>query len=104
PSKGESSINYAALAAAARLGTLVLLMGVSHLPQITTQLLANGIHPDLPALCIEWGTTSRQRVVEGTLQTIAENVLKSGIQAPALTIFGDVVNLRAAGLQWFGQS
>src|SRR5262249_20061691 len=79
PSKGESSIDYAALAAAARLGTLVLLMGVSHLPQITAQLLANGINPDTPALCIEWGTTSRQREVEGTLQTIAGNVLKSGI-------------------------
>ncbi len=104
PTKGESSIDYAALAAAARLGTLVLLMGVSHLPQITAQLLVHGIQHDTPALCIEWGTTSRQRVVEGTLATIAENTLKSGIQTPALTIFGDVVSLRAAGLNWFRQS
>jgi siroheme synthase len=45
PAKSESSIDYSALAAAARLGTLVLLMGVSHLPEITERLLAEGIPP-----------------------------------------------------------
>ncbi|MBA3869802.1 MAG: uroporphyrinogen-III C-methyltransferase [Chloroflexota bacterium] len=102
PTKPESSIDYAALAAAARLGTLVLLMGVSHLQDITTRLLAEGIPPETPAISIEWGTTPQQRTVEGTLATLPEKVQSAGLQAPALTVIGEVVNLRAMGLAWFG--
>lgn len=102
PTKGESSIDYAALAAAARLGTLVLLMGVSHLSQIVEKLMAQGIDKNTPALCIEWGTTTQQRIVEGTLATLAEKVQKSDIKTPALTVIGKVIELRSAGLNWFG--
>lgn len=102
PDKGESSIDYAALAAAARLGTLVLLMGVSHLPQILQKLMVAGVDQNTPALCIEWGTTPQQRIVEGTLATLAENALKEGLQPPALTVIGKVVDLRSMGLKWFG--
>jgi uroporphyrin-III C-methyltransferase len=102
PAKSESSIDYAALAAAARLGTLVLLMGVSHLPQITAQLIAAGISPDTPALCIESGTTPRQRVVQALLADLALRVAEAGLQPPALTVIGSVVNLRSLGLNWFG--
>jgi uroporphyrin-III C-methyltransferase len=103
PTKAESSIDYAALAAAARLGTLVLLMGVSHLPQITAQLIAAGLNPATPALCVERGTTPAQRVVTATLTTLPTLVAEANIQPPALTVIGAVVNLRAAGLAWFGQ-
>ncbi len=102
PTKPESSIDYAALAAAARLGTLVLLMGVSHLQEITARLLAEGIAPDTLAICIEWGTTPKQRLVEGTLATLAEKVRTARLQAPALTVIGAVVNLRTLGLAWLG--
>jgi uroporphyrin-III C-methyltransferase len=102
PTKPESSIDYAALAAAARLGTLVLLMGVSHLPEITARLLAEGIPPETPAICIEWGTTPQQRTVEGTLATLTEKVHAAGIQSPALTVIGAVVSLRSMGLDWLG--
>ncbi len=100
PTKPESSIDYTALAAAAHLGTLVLLMGVSHLPEISARLLAEGIAPDTLAICIEWGTTPKQRTVEGTLSTLPEKVQNAGIQSPALTVIGSVVGLRAAGLNW----
>lgn len=102
PSKPESSIDYPALAAAARLGTLVLLMGVSHLRQITDQLIAAGVARDMPTICIEWGTTGRQRVVEGTLETIAEQVKSADLQPPTTIVMGEVVKLREAGLAWFG--
>lgn len=101
PTKPESSIDYAALAAAARLGTLVLLMGVSHLPDITARLLTEGIPPETPAICIEWGTTPQQRTVEGTLSTLPEKVHAAGIQSPALTVIGAVAGLRSMGLDWF---
>jgi len=100
PTKPESSIDYTALAAAARLGTLVLLMGVSHLPEITARLLAEGIAQETPAICIEWGTTPKQRTVEGTLATLPEKVQAASIQSPALTVIGSVVALRGAGLNW----
>ena len=102
PTKPESSIDYAALAAAARLGTLVLLMGVNHLPEIASRLLAEGIAPDTLAICIEWGTTPQQRLVEGTLATLPDQVRAAGLQSPALTVIGAVVGLRSLGLAWFG--
>ena len=45
----DSSIDFDALPAAARLGTLVLLTGVSHLDEIAACLLAPCIAPDTPA-------------------------------------------------------
>jgi uroporphyrin-III C-methyltransferase len=101
PSKPESGIDYAALASAARLGTLVLLMGVSHLPEISAHLIANGVDDATPAVCIEWGTTPRQRVVEGTLATIAEVAASASLVPPTITVLGEVVRLRSMGLDWF---
>ncbi|MDX1994732.1 MAG: uroporphyrinogen-III C-methyltransferase [bacterium] len=103
PTKDETSVDYAALAAAARLGTLVLLMGVGRLPQITDQLMAHGVEANTPAVCIEWGTTPGQRVVEGLLSDIAIRAAAAALQPPALTVIGDVVTLRNSGLQWFGE-
>jgi uroporphyrinogen III methyltransferase / synthase len=100
PTKPDTSIDYDALAAAARLGTLVLLMGVTQLATISERLLAAEIAADTPTLCIEWGTTPRQRTVSGTLATIAHDVAQADIQPPAITVIGDVVRLREVGLSW----
>lgn len=101
PTKDSSQLDYAALAAAARLGTLVLLMGAARLKPITQTLIVVGLAPETPALCVSWGTTPQQRVVVGTLATIAELASAAGLDAPALTVIGAVVDLRAAGLEWF---
>ncbi len=77
------------------------MMGVSHLESITTHLMEAGIDGDKPALCIEWGTTPQQRVVEGTLETIAWRVEEAGLQPPAITVIGEVVRLRGMGVDWF---
>lgn len=103
PSRAAPGIDYPALAAAAKLGTLVLLMGVTHLPKIAAELTAAGIDGGKPAVCIEWGTTAKQRVVEGTLATIAGRALEAGIQPPAITVIGDVAALRAQGIDWFNR-
>ena len=55
PDSDANSIDYAALVKLG--GTLVLLMGVSHLPHIVAHLLDAGLAPDTPAVSIEWGTT-----------------------------------------------
>ncbi len=81
-----------------RKGTLVILMGVRHLPKITQQLIEDGRSPDTPAATIHWGTTIEQVVVQGTLATIAEEA--QGVRPPAITVVGDVVSLREQ-IDWF---
>jgi uroporphyrinogen III methyltransferase/synthase len=80
--------------------TLVFLMGVEALEEITTRLIENGRTPETPVALVQWGTWTRQRVVVGTLATIVEIVREAGITAPAVTIIGDVVNWRDR-LRWF---
>ena len=77
-----------------RSGTLVLLMGVKHLPAITAQLIAAGRSADTPAAVIHWGTTAHQQVVTGTLGDIA-GVAKE-VPPPATIVIGEVVGIRAA--------
>ena len=102
PDKPDTGVDYAALAAVAKTGTLVLLMGVTYLTKTSERLLAAGLDPNTPALVIESGTMPQQRVVEGVLGNIAARAAEANIQPPAMTIMGAVVNLRAAGLDWFG--
>lgn len=71
--------------------TLILLMGVAHLPQTTDGLLANGRDPQTPAAIIEDGYGPRQRTTVGTLATIAARAVEAGVRPPAITVVGDVV-------------
>src|SRR6266403_729050 len=96
--KTENAIDYDALVKLG--GTQVMLMGVERLDAITREMLARGSRPDLPVALVRWGTTARQKTIVGTLATIAERVLASGFEAPAIAIFGDVVLLRNE-LSWF---
>jgi uroporphyrinogen III methyltransferase / synthase len=80
--------------------TLVLLMGVSSLPEVTRMLVEGGRNRATPAAVVEWGTTSRQRTVVGTLDDIAERAAGAAIRAPATTVVGDVVSERRV-LNWF---
>jgi uroporphyrin-III C-methyltransferase len=91
-------IDWAALA---RLGgTLVVLMGVSALPDFTQCLIENGLAATTPAAVIQEGTTARQRLVSGTLETIAELATQAGLRSPATTVIGNVVSLQEA-LHWY---
>lgn len=81
-----------------RRGTLVFVMGVSHLPEIVRELTGRSWGPEMPAAVIERGTTPEQRVVVGTLGTIVS--LAEGIEPPATLVVGEVVGLRN-DLEWF---
>ena len=84
-------------------GTLVVLMGLKNLRPITAALIAGGRAPETPAAVISQGTTPRQRTVIGTLATIAALVEQSQLPTPAVTVIGDVVNLREK-VAWFERS
>lgn len=81
--------------------TLVLYMGLVGLEKICENLIAHGQRPDMPVALVSKGTTPEQKVLVGTLADIASKVAEHQIQAPTLTIIGDVVSLREQ-LQWQG--
>jgi len=92
-------LDYATLAREE--GTLVFLMGLHNLPHIVEELIAHGKDKETPAAVIQEGTTARQRVAVGTLETIVNKVQEAGIQTPAATVIGKVVSLEKE-LSWFG--
>lgn len=79
--------------------TLVLYMGLVGLEKICAQLIEHGQRPDMPVALVSKGTTPEQKVVVGTLHDIASKVNEHHIQAPTLTIIGEVVRLREK-LKW----
>lgn len=97
PDRGETALDYSALA---RIGTLVILMGVAHLGNIAAALIAAGRDPSTPVACIERGTTSRQRTIRGTLANISDVAAQHELQAPAVIVVGEVAALHDA-LNWW---
>ncbi|RLL35530.1 uroporphyrinogen-III C-methyltransferase [Acinetobacter cumulans] len=81
--------------------TLVLYMGLVGLEKICQRLIEHGQRADMPVALVSKGTTPDQKVVVGTLADIASKVSDHQIQAPTLTIIGEVVRLREQ-LQWQG--
>ena len=98
PDKAESALDWSALAAFP--GTLVVYMGVQQLQSIAERLIEGGRPGTEPAAVIERGTLPGQRVVSGTLATIAQIAGEGGIRAPAVSLFGPVASLRR-NLGWF---
>jgi siroheme synthase len=95
---GSTPIDWEALAKTG--GTLVILMGVKGLAHITHSLIAGGLEQNVPAAVIQEGTTPQQRLVTGTLATIAQRAIEAKITSPAITVIGTVVSLSDA-LAWY---
>lgn len=75
-------------------GTLVFLMGMSELKNITSRLIENGMASTTPVGVINWATTERQKVAVGTLVDIYEISRREGLTSPSLIVVGNVVKLR----------
>ena len=91
----DSTIDWQAIS---RIGTIVFLMGVEHLTEIVSQLIAHGRTADTPAALIQEGTTLNQFVVIGTLIDIVERSRE--IRPPAVLVVGEVVRFHEQ-LEWF---
>ncbi len=89
--------DWAALAA---VDTLVVLMGAAGLADITMQLIAAGRASGTPAASISNGTLPQQRVVAGTLGTIAAEVAAARLPTPLITVVGEVATL-AGRIGWY---
>ena len=95
---GEVVLDWSAVARPDQ--TIVIYMGLVGLRAICAGLVAHGLEGSTPAALVERGTTENQRVIEGTLATLADAVEGAGVRAPTLVIVGHVVRLRDR-LDWF---
>jgi len=98
PTKNKSNIDWASLAKG--IGTIVFLMGVKNLTQITERLMSHGMRPDTPAALVRWGTTAKQVTITATLDTIVALKNAANLKPPAVLIVGHVVGLREK-IKWF---
>ncbi len=80
--------------------TLVLLSAVGQIGDISKALVAAGRSPETPVAMTRVGTTTEQATVTSTLERIAADARAARMTPPAITIVGDVVDLRET-LSWF---
>jgi uroporphyrin-III C-methyltransferase / precorrin-2 dehydrogenase / sirohydrochlorin ferrochelatase len=94
PSHPGATVDWEALAAGP--GTLVLLMAVARLPEVTRELVKRGRDASTPVAVICDGTTERQQVLVSTLGQVAQDAAGRGVRPPAVVVIGEVVRLREA--------
>ena len=83
-----SGVDWDALA---RLGhTVAVYMGVALAGRVAERLIAGGRAPGTPVAVIENGTLPGERVVRGTLGTLADDVAAAGLTGPAVLMIGEV--------------
>ncbi|MDB2554956.1 siroheme synthase CysG [Porticoccaceae bacterium] len=82
--------------------TLVFYMGLNGMETICQQLKEHGLDSATPTALIEKGTSNRQQVFVGDLDTLPGIVRDAGARAPTLIIVGTVVSLHTK-LAWFNK-
>jgi uroporphyrin-III C-methyltransferase len=80
---------------------IVLYMALKHLAEIATRLMAAGRDPGEAVAVVSHATLPQQQVLETTLATCTEDVVRAGIGPPAVIVVGAVVSLRRT-LDWLG--
>lgn len=98
PDKAAPGHNWQALAQTK--GTLVFLMAMQNLKEITATLLKYGKSPATPVAVIQNATTTRQRTLLTTLAELPHDAERQNFAAPALVVIGNVVEL-GPKLGWF---
>eukprot|EP00607_Mallomonas_marina_P007000 CAMPEP_0182432614 /NCGR_PEP_ID=MMETSP1167-20130531/57774_1 /TAXON_ID=2988 /ORGANISM="Mallomonas Sp, Strain CCMP3275" /LENGTH=288 /DNA_ID=CAMNT_0024620359 /DNA_START=231 /DNA_END=1097 /DNA_ORIENTATION=- len=73
--------------------TVVLLMAVGRLRDITANMTDAGYPVHTPIAIIERATTPQQRTLYGTLESIADIAEKQKARAPATIVVGEVINV-----------
>lgn len=70
-------------------GTLIFLMGLSNLEQITANLIKCGKPKETPAAVIADGTLPTEHCVRGTLDDISEKVRLAHMKSPVIIVIGE---------------
>ena len=79
--------------------TVAIYMGLRNVEALTREFVARGADADLPAAIIDNATRPNQRVVVGTLGTLAARARAAELTGPSIIIVGTVVTLRDT-LDW----
>jgi uroporphyrin-III C-methyltransferase len=85
---------------ASAVDTIVVLMGIGQLDHISRNLVKAGMKKSIKVAIVASGTTDKQRVLKGTLGTIAGLTKKADIKPPAVIVIGRVADL-SDRLDWF---
>jgi uroporphyrin-III C-methyltransferase/precorrin-2 dehydrogenase/sirohydrochlorin ferrochelatase len=96
--EGELELNWTSLVQPRQ--TVVVYMGLAGLPQLSSQLQAHGMSPDMPAALVQQGTTDNQKVWLSTIAELPAVAEKEQPIAPTLVIIGEVTQLHN-NLAWF---
>ena len=91
PDHPGSTVDWDALARSA--GTIVILMGVAHLADICSGLVARGLDGATPAGVVVRAAAPDQQVVRGTVATLPGLAEGAGVEPPELIVIGAVVAL-----------
>lgn len=92
PTKPDSVHNWNALAKSA--STLVFVMGMKNLPEISKNLISAGMDPNTPAALVHWGTMPMQRSLTATIAELPDAAVREGFKNPSVIVVGHVVSLR----------
>ena len=98
PGKPSEAIDFSVIAKEE--GTLVFMMGLRSLGNICDKLKKNGKYEGTPVAVVSKGMTAKQKTVFGNLLTIEDEVKKNKIEAPAIIVVGDVVEVGLHINEW----
>jgi uroporphyrinogen III methyltransferase / synthase len=80
--------------------TICIFMGMRRIEEIMQAIVSGGRSADTQVAVVQWAARPEQRVVTGTLTTIAALARGRAITNPAVIVVGEVVGLRDQ-LRWF---
>lgn len=92
-SGGPRPVDFKGLAGSVE--TIVVLMGLNNLREISDGLLSGGLSPGTPVALIQNGTRPDQRVVVSDLESLEQAAASAGLGSPSILVVGEVVSLRS---------
>lgn len=87
----KGKISNDLLLAAQSTATIIILMGMSKLPEITEIFSKLGKY-ETPIAIIQNGTTANEKIGIGTIDTIVDIAKENNFASPAVIVIGEVVN------------
>lgn len=95
PTHPASIVDWDGLATSG--GTIVIMMGVTHLRDICQGLIERGMDPATPAAIVAQASLDDTQVLYGTVAELPDAAQATDIQPPALTVIGAVTGLGLGG-------
>ena len=91
PGKIKSPVNWKKLAKSVE--TIVIMMGLSRIGNISKQLIEGGLSKKTPVAVIYKGTNEDQKLLIGNLSNIEFKIKQNKFTPPSVIIIGNVVKL-----------